>query len=351
MIAKDLNDLNSLKNTEKKTKNCATAGINNTQYSGDYDYYTETKKEILGQRHYFEFRDDSMFNSLKKVDPISEEDHNFGIPQSKYYANENPVIKNKAEQDFKSKKAIDETESDEFLFDDAFYPITEFEDYDDLSLFDSNHSNNVAMTDKNNKLGKEYDWFIDGLDSFQDGLSNDVVWNEVDTDVEVPKEERAYQIAESTCQSIHWTEKSKIDLLAQIFIANGWSLNRNRLLKEIKLGMSYEMVKLAVKIRELWNKHAEFKVGYYKGWISDVHKNVEWRFCHNLISSYSSLPDEDEIESYLLELFDGWYCSDLLKKIFLTFYDYINYRTTSNIPFDMLPNIPFEDIPNKRFLY
>ena len=343
--------LNSAK--EKKVRDFATPVMENIPYSEDYDYYTKTEDEILGHRKYFEFRDASMFQSSKRVRSIGNDNQSVVLDQipDDIQKNEIPVLKKKAEQDFKSRKISYDSDIDEFLSDDSFYPIPDAQDGDDIFLFDGSLSEESRLDKEPSSIGSEpYEWFVDDLDPFQEELYSESLW-EVETHGKVTEEQRAYQIAESTCESVHWAGKDKIDLLAKIFIENGWSLNRTRLLREINAGMTYEMVALATKIRSLWNKHDEFKAGYYKKWVADVHTNVEWRFCHALILSYNSLPNEEEIEFYLLELFDGWYCSNLLQKMFLTFYDYINYRITSGLPFDMIPDIPFEENPNESFLY
>ena len=325
------------------------SSVKDERYSGEYLYYTEMEKEFLKKRDYFEFRDESMSLYEKRVDHIAEKEDEKN--QKKPYVDAQSTLEKKAEDDFKLNRITIKDDSEEFVFDDNFCSASEFDIDSEFSVFDSGYGEVVATEKNRNNFDQElYEWFIDGLEPFEEEVSNDELWD-VETDADVSKEDRAYQIAESTCQLIDWTGRNRVDLLAKIFFENGWSLNRTRLVREIKAGMTYEMVKLAVEVRALWNRHAEFRAGYYKGWISDVHTNVEWRFCHSLISIYSSLPNADEVEVYLLELFDSWYCSDLLRKLFLTFYDYIKYRTTSGLPFDMSPDIPFEENPSESFLH
>lgn len=333
----------------------------------NYEYYTSAENKIVGKRDYFEFHEDSMFNRIAQN---KRKKNNIGGQKSptQYRSDnrtdesEDPYLIKKAQQDFLENKSTFSVYNDDHESawegslnagsDDNFISAEQplFSDNDFNSEFIENTGNTEKYKYYNYEISGAADWFIDGIDEFKDDLQG-YDFNDVETDGKITHEARANQIAEITCEMIRWGERHEVELLAQIFSESGWSLTRNRLLKEIRAGMTYDMVELAVKIRELWNSHDEFTLGYYRGWVAGMHTNVTWSFCHDLINSYGSLPDEDEIESYLLEMFDSWYHADEIKKHYLTFYDYIKFRTKSNIPFEMAPIIPYQKTNKDKFSF
>ena len=347
--------------TSKQTQQKSPTVENNSKEN--YEYYIKAEDEIVKKRKYFKFHDDSMFKRLAQQKRDSFKENRQSRPAQYIDEIESDVIESpdllkKAEQDFKERLAIfgeddedsilSEELSDEELLDEEKIISENYLEHElgveSVYIEENKHTNEIK-----DDHSLSTDWLIDDIDEFDENLPG-FDFYDVETDSRLTDEERAHQMAQITCEMIGWTKKHEVALLAQIFTDNGWSLTRNRLMKEIRAGMTFEMVELAVKIRKLWNTYDEFTIGYYKGWVAGMHINVTWSFCYDLMKRYGSLPDVDEIEFYLLEMFDSWYHTDAIKNHFLTFYNYIQFRTRNNsIPFEMAPIIPYQEINRKEF--
>jgi predicted Zn finger-like uncharacterized protein len=152
----------------------------------------------------------------------------------------------------------------------------------------------------------------------------------VDTDKEVPGEDRSFQMAMEIGEQYEWG-REEVKLLARVFYEHGWSLTRNYILRELELGMTFDEFQLAVKIREIWHSHTEFSIGYsLKGSFGDdslkyrsVYKNPAWSLCLKIIRKFDSRPDPEEIEQHFLTLFSIWKFSSELQDRHITYYGFI----------------------------
>lgn len=152
----------------------------------------------------------------------------------------------------------------------------------------------------------------------------------VDTDKEVPGEDRAFQMAMEIGEQYGWGYE-KVKLLAKVFREHGWSLTRTSILHELERGMTFDEFQLAVDIRRIWHSHSEFSIGYcIRGSFGDdslkyrsVYENPDWPFCLKIIRKFESHPDPVEIEQLFLSLYTIWKFSPVLQDRHMSFYGFI----------------------------
>lgn len=117
---------------------------------------------------------------------------------------------------------------------------------------------------------------------------------------------------------------------------NGWAAARVSIEREINKGLLPEELQLALVIRQLWTDNQQY-------WISFIHvtsnqdgqqtraayKNMSWPESLRIIRSFNNTPSEEEIQLFLDQIYDDWYCSAKLQRQYKAFIRYLKYRTGS----------------------
>ena len=151
----------------------------------------------------------------------------------------------------------------------------------------------------------------------------------------ISPEARARQIASEVLSNADWDPKC-LSLLQQIFIENGWSACRRAIERAIDRGLSPEELRLARKIRLFWVGNERFWTTFsrinsnVRGTHSHaIYKNISWVASIKLIRCFPSLPDIEEVYSFIEDAFDFWYCSQFLRNTYPSFNFFIISRVDS----------------------
>lgn len=174
----------------------------------------------------------------------------------------------------------------------------------------------------------EFDEIIDELEN-----TDPHYINEIETTGKLNRYEKAKQIATEVIQAYSW-DKENISLLEQVFYENGWGMTRVSIERELNNGLIPEELKLALFIRQLWTENQQY-------WISFLHitsnqpgqesraayKTMSWVESLRIIRSFSNMPSEEEIQIFVYQLYDDWYCSTTLQRQHRAFIKYLKYRT------------------------
>ncbi|MGZ8911008.1 MAG: hypothetical protein ACXW09_13610 [Methylococcaceae bacterium] len=220
----------------------------------------------------------------------------------------------------------------DYLFNDDVIALTDLDyeiEYDDIE--------ETFVDDEVKSIEDEFDW--DGLEDFDEidepGLVDHFPEYRVTTKGKVSRIERAKQIASNVIHSYDWGIKN-LPLLQQVFYENGWAAARVAIEHELARGLTPDELKLAIYVRRLWTENEQF-------WISFIHvtsnqpiqetravyKNMSWREALRIIRVFNSLPSEEEIQLFVDQIYDDWYCSKNLQRQFKVFIRYLKYRTGS----------------------
>ena len=188
----------------------------------------------------------------------------------------------------------------------------------------------VFETDSQDERGRsEWEDFDFEPDEFDEEILPPDL-DKVDTDKDVTVEDRARQMALEIAEDYGWNHE-QTEILADVFKNHGWSLTRTRIINELKQGMKFYEFQFAVELREIWQSHTEYSIGYvtresygdnslkYRS----IYKHPDWSFCLKIIRRFDSIPDPEEMERHLDSLYNIWKGSPAIQSRYNTFYGFI----------------------------
>jgi hypothetical protein len=221
------------------------------------------------------------------------------------------------------------------VYDKLFNEVLEIPDYvDDEEI---GEADDTIVIEEAKSIEDEFDW--DGIEDFDDIDEQDIVPflqdYEVITGGKVSRIERAKQIAVDVIQSYDWGIQN-IGLLQQVFYENGWAACRVAIEHELVRGLTPDELELAIFVRRLWIENQQY-------WISFIHvtsnlpgqetraayKCMSWREALRIIRIFNQIPSEEEIQLFIDDIYDDWYCSPISQRQYKAFIRYLKYRTGS----------------------
>ncbi len=274
-----------------------------------------------------------------------------GFVESNFSQKRNPILDIK---DSVTTNKADSSHRQEDLFSTLFTSATStengqydlFNDEEELSIdgfeddeFETDEEEDILIISEFEDvlIEKEFNW--DDLDDFEEideqETSDRFYYDQVLTEGKLDRQQRAKQIAVEVMQTYDWA-KETLPLLQQVFYENGWAAARSAIEREMAKGLTQEELELALYIRSLWTENQQY-------WISFIHiesnqhgqqtraayKNMSWPESLRIIRSFNNVPSEEEIEYFVDELYDDWYCSAKLQRQYKAFIKYLKYRTGS----------------------
>jgi len=156
------------------------------------------------------------------------------------------------------------------------------------------------------------------------------------------REDRAFQKAAELIGMANWP-LSALPLVQQIFTMSGWGATRLALEREIAKGLTPEELILASHIKVLWAENDMYWIAFDRSGSSSLSYYVlSWPAALLIVRSFDAIPQVEEIDVLLEELFEYWYESKTLRRTFKAFGRYLWFRF-ANLP-GCLP-------ANQRFNY
>lgn len=221
------------------------------------------------------------------------------------------------------------------LFDELFNEIVDIPDFVDDDI-ESDEAEETVVIEETKSIEDEFDW--DGIEDFDYIDEQDIAPSlqdyEVITGGKVSRIERAKQIAVDVIQAYDWGIQN-IGLLQQVFYENGWGACRIAIERELVRGLTPDELELAIFVRRLWTENQQY-------WISFIHaskqpgqetraayKCMSWREALRIIRVFNHLPCDEEIQLFIDNIYDDWYCSPNLQRQYKAFIRYLKYQTGS----------------------
>ena len=168
----------------------------------------------------------------------------------------------------------------------------------------------------------------------------------------ITREERALQKAAELVLLVGWP-RSTLPLIQQIFIMSGWGATRLALEREIDKGITPEELILAAHIKAIWAENDIYWIAFNRSGSSQLsHQALSWPNALQIVRSFDSLPQAEEIEFFLEEIFTSWYENPTLRRAFKSFARYLWFRFSdldgclpANQPFDFCSpqDLPLEE--------
>ena len=172
----------------------------------------------------------------------------------------------------------------------------------------------------------------------------------------ISREDRALQKAAELVGKTNWP-LSTLPLIQQIFVMSGWGPTRLALEREIVKGLTPDELILAAHIKVIWSENDIYWISFDKTGSSRLsHYVLSWPSALLIVRSFESLPQVEEIEIFLENLFSSWYENIILRRAFKAFARYLWFRFANlegclpaNQPFDfcdphVLPTEEYSDL-------
>lgn len=151
------------------------------------------------------------------------------------------------------------------------------------------------------------------------------------------REQRARQAAISCIETIDW-DKSSLSFLTEVFIVLGWNNARKAIEREALSGATYEELKLAFHIKQIWGECERYWISFTGAWLpgettSATYRHCSWRQSLRLIRLFDGIPCSEEVWDLVESEFEFWYGNSVLRTCFPAFSKYLfNYRFNESLP-------------------
>lgn len=143
------------------------------------------------------------------------------------------------------------------------------------------------------------------------------------------RQDRALQKAAELIGSANWPF-SALPLVQQIFVMSGWGATRLALEREIEKGLTPQELILASHIKVIWAENDIYWIAFDKTGSSRLsHQVLSWPTALLIVRSFDLLPQMEELEVFLEELFASWYENNILRRAFRAFARYLWFKFSS----------------------
>ncbi|MCO7058641.1 MULTISPECIES: hypothetical protein [Pseudomonas] len=147
-----------------------------------------------------------------------------------------------------------------------------------------------------------------------------------DSENRITREERAKQKAVELVYRYDWPHGT-LPLIQQIYIMSGWGATRVALERAIDEGLTPEELVLAAHIKVIWADNDLYWIAFDStGSTRLSYHALSWRTALLIVRSFESIPQVEEIDVLLEQLFEYWYENATLRRVFKAFARYLWYR-------------------------
>ncbi|MEL4169386.1 hypothetical protein [Pseudomonas sp. ZS001] len=147
-----------------------------------------------------------------------------------------------------------------------------------------------------------------------------------DSEDRITREERAKQKAIELVYRYDWPHGT-LPLIQQIYVMSGWGATRVALERAIDEGLTPEELVLAAHIKVIWADNDLYWIAFDStGSTRLSYHALSWRTALMIVRSFESIPQVEEIDVLLEQLFEYWYENATLRRVFKAFARYLWYR-------------------------
>ena len=213
--------------------------------------------------------------------------------------------------------------------DDPEDPIDFDHDLQDLSIYEigtEQEDGNQNDVEDFRDLDDDYAAYAFDPDEIFDGEEASISEPDDWLTGKISREDRALQKAAELIGKANWP-LSTLPLVQQIFVMSGWGATRLALEREIEKGLTPEELILAAHIKVIWAENDIYWIAFDKTGSSRLSYYVlSWPTALLIVRSFESLPQVEEIEVFLENLFASWYENNTLRRAFRAFARYLWFR-------------------------
>lgn len=229
-------------------------------------------------------------------------------------------------------------------FEDPEDPIDFDHDLQDLSIYElgaEQEDSNQSDVDDFRDLDDDYAAYAFDPDEIFDGEEASIPEPDDWLTGKISREDRALQKAAELIGKANWP-LGTLPLIQQIFVMSGWGQTRLALEREIEKGLTPDELILATHIKVIWSENDIYWIAFDKTGSSRLsHYVLSWPTALLIVRSFESLPQVEEIEVFLENLFTSWYENIVLRRAFKAFGRYLWFRF-ANLEGCLPANQPFD---------
>lgn len=223
-------------------------------------------------------------------------------------------------------------------------PIDFDHDLQDLSIYElgtEQEDGNQNDVDNFRDLDDDYAAYAFDPDEIFDGEEAFTPESDDGPADKLSREDRALQKAAELIGKANWP-LSTLPLVQQIFFMSGGGQTRIALEREIDKGMTPAELVLAAHIKVIWAENDIYWIAFDRTGSSRLsHYVLSWPTALLIVRSFESLPQVEEIEVFLENLFTSWYENIVLRRAFKAFGRYLWFRF-ANLEGCLPANQPFD---------
>ena len=258
-------------------------------------------------------------------------------------------------------KQEDVQESTDYLYEDHDdYSLTAFfeddvYDHDSLGDFAQGAESLEDFEGFTEEVGNEFEYGLTDQELLDEALLDEGPAQ--DGTRRISQYLRACQRAAEFIRKNHWDD-GYLHALAEVLNTRGYGAILTHLQRHADDGMVPEEFQLAIQLKAFWSQNRMLWIAFYRNGGSDsTYRVLSWAQCLRIIgmlgTSMGGIPQIEEVERFIEDLFDEWYQDDGLRKYFKSFSKYLNYvtyRANPDIPVHMQlkwepDGLEHEDVP------
>ena len=175
---------------------------------------------------------------------------------------------------------------------------------------------------------------------------------EVDTSqYSLTRLDRARLMANEVARESGEGEQALESALKRVFIVSPWSATKRAMQRSLESGVDATTLEAAVEVRRIWAEHPEFTICFPglnalgERWqhSEEARQQLGWPMAIRLAGAWGAVPDDAEIEKFLVDIHEHWVRQCHLHGRFPEFRLYVNYRIGGlGEALDILPEWTFE---------
>lgn len=286
----------------------------------DVDYVEEHASNIEAKREHYEYGSEELSDKDRpdNADKQSELSHVSSLSTDSAHLSDlsSDVIEDKetaSNDDVSTSRdeepgliSDDEPETDEFEADTT--------DFLDTVVNDPG----IAQT-----ITQNFDPIDEYLYDFDETASREELSADIQTGGPIDRRTRAMQVASDLGAQFGW-EGPEIELLADVFEKYGWNKTRKSIERQLRRGLLADELMLAVMTRDIWENYSEFSVNLDSYGYS--YEFLSWPMAVQIVRSFQSYPEPEEIEKFLIDAFYEWSSRQSLMSTYSSYFEYISNR-------------------------
>lgn len=285
----------------------------------DVDYVEEHASGIEARREHYEFGSEE----LTDQDRLGNTDK-----QPEFSGAPSPNVASTHPSDLSSDTIVDEETASS---DEVSAPHNEETDFipdepaTDEFEADTNGFLDTAVSEPRHgtPIIHDFDTIDEYLYDFDETASRDELSTDIQTGGAIDRRIRAMQVASDLGAQYGW-EGQEIELLADVFGKYGWNKTRESIERQLRHGLLADELRLAVITRDIWENYSEFSINLDSYGYS--YEFLSWPMAVQIVRSFRSYPEPEEIEKFLIDAFCEWSSRRSLMSTYSSYFEYISNR-------------------------